>query len=478
MSALASLAKAGRHPPVPVQLSLADDQQLQVLQWLRVLPGKRYVARALWQGREILAKLYVGARAKTKAEEEVEGIQRLREAGLKTPALFDHGQLPDAAWVICEFIANSRDLTQSAALSIEGCLPPSVVDTPDTAQSPLQYAIRAAESVAQLHRASLLQQDIHPGNFLFKGEDCWLIDAGDVAIVSAAADKSRNLGMFFAQLPEAWWPDLWQSYLASGSQQGEPTLEYDTVCAAAWDWQAWRAKDLATKSVRDCTLFAFRQTFRRVESVWRAEAEELAPLLADLDGALARGALLKDGGSATVGLVQWQGRALVIKRYNLKSFTHRLKRCWRPTRAWHSWQAGHRLRVLGVDTPRPVAMVEERFGFFRSRAYLIAECSQGEDLVSVCEKQGGAFLPRLGQALDRLLQIFARHRISHGDFKATNLLWEQGLTLIDLDAVRWHKGDRGWQRAHQKDIRRLLRNWDSESPEAQQLSQALAGHMA
>ena len=67
-----------------------------------------------------------------------------------------------------------------------------------------------------------------------------------------------------------------------------------------------------------------------------------------------------------------------------------------------------------------------------------------------------------------LLKLFAQlveARISHGDFKATNLLWLDGrVILIDLDAMQAHTRNAGWQRAWQKDRQRFIRNWPAASP--------------
>ena len=65
----------------------------------------------------------------------------------------------------------------------------------------------------------------------------------------------------------------------------------------------------------------------------------------------------------------------------------------------------------------------------------------------------------------RMLELFRRHHISHGDLKGTNLLWSSELEVIDLDAIRWHNNQARWQRAYQKDCVRLQRNWQSDSAE-------------
>lgn len=51
-------------------------------------------------------------------------------------------------------------------------------------------------------------------------------------------------------------------------------------------------------------------------------------------------------------------------------------------------------------------------------------------------------------------------RISHGDLKASNLLWYEGrVFLIDLDAMQQHRSPFRYVRAWQRDRARLLRNW-------------------
>ena len=53
----------GRTPQLPLSLALDNGQTLVVEQWLRVLPEQRYVAKAQWQGRTVLAKLVIGSKA-------------------------------------------------------------------------------------------------------------------------------------------------------------------------------------------------------------------------------------------------------------------------------------------------------------------------------------------------------------------------------------------------------------------------------
>ena len=75
-----------------------------------------------------------------------------------------------------------------------------------------------------------------------------------------------------------------------------------------------------------------------------------------------------------------EGEAFVVKRYNIKSRPHAIGRMWRPTRAQRAWQNAHRLRMLGIPTFQPIALIERRVGPFRRDAYLVMRDIGGVDL--------------------------------------------------------------------------------------------------
>ncbi len=465
---LSSLEHAGRAPQLPLAITLPCGE-LVIEQWLRVLPAKRYVARARVGNDTRLVKLFVGSRAEKKAREEAAAIERLVSAGVPTPALIDVGAISgNAAWLFIEYFEDCETLSSKATLDL------SALPEADRACDAGKDAARA---LAKLHNRNLIHRDIHPGNVLFYQQQCWIIDAVEIVAEAEAKEKETNLGLFLAQLPQNWRHALVLSYNAVS----EAPVDYDTVCDLARYWQGKRAEDLSEKSVRDCSLFQVHQSVDDFSAVWRDQADWLMPLLGNLDEVLASAVILKDGASATVGLIEVEGRRVVIKRYNIKSFWHGLKRFWRPTRAWISWQAGIRLRVLGIHTPKPLALKEERLGPFRKRGYLLVEASDGQDLFDLLSdesmSQSGQnveeLLPCVAQEIEQLLVTMEWYHISHGDFKATNLLWEGRLCVIDLDSICWHAKRATWKKAFAKDKARLLRNWSSDSRPYQYLKNLL-----
>jgi len=159
----------------------------------------------------------------------------------------------------------------------------------------------------------------------------------------------------------------------------------------------------------------------------------------------------------------------VVKRYNIKGFWHALKRCSRATRAARSWRNAHRLLMLGIETPMPVALLEKRFGPFRSTSYFVNEYLEGPRAIDFFRSRGGAHKDAVASRIVWILKRLKEERISHGDMKATNIIIH-GLepSLVDLDAMRAHSSQRRFVAAHRKDVKRFMKNW-ADFPEVREL---------
>jgi Lipopolysaccharide kinase (Kdo/WaaP) family len=152
------------------------------------------------------------------------------------------------------------------------------------------------------------------------------------------------------------------------------------------------------------------------------------------------------------------GQAVVIKRYNIKNWRHALGRSIRPTRAAHSWRYAHLLELIGIDSLKPIALLERRCGPLRSTAYFISSCIKAPDLLSIGQQR--ALSDAELDSLQSLLLQMRICRLSHGDLKANNLLVDNGcIAVIDLDALQRHCSAAAFERAFAKDLRRLLKNW-------------------
>jgi tRNA A-37 threonylcarbamoyl transferase component Bud32 len=434
----AELSAAGRDLPAQLAVELGDGASLTVGPVLRLLPGKRLAGPALLGDGQVFAKLYFSSGAARHGVREKRGIQALLAAGLPSPALI-HAE----PWSCGGYAVVTAHLPDALPLD-EGACDADLLAT---------FAL-----FGRLHRAGLIHRDAHLGNVLKSGGQFWLID-GDGIVPAGENERLDNLALLAAQMP-ARWPDLAERALAA---YGSPVATDDLARRIARA-EARRLSAFLAKTVRECSEFCVSRNWEGVTVVRRDRAARLAGLLADPDAALAGGIMLKDGGTCTVVRIDLEGLPVAVKRYNLKNTRHALSRAWRPSRAWQSWIEAQRLSYYGIPTPRPLAVVERRFGPLRGRAYLVTVASEGRSLLDAWSAD---VLPPEDErtALLALLAALRRFRIGHGDLKASNFLIADGrVELIDLDATCQHRSEWRYRRAWQRDRARLLANWPAGSP--------------
>lgn len=169
----------------------------------------------------------------------------------------------------------------------------------------------------------------------------------------------------------------------------------------------------------------------------------------------------KPGDTSTVARIDYAGKDLVVKRYNLKGLGHQIKRAILPTKASVSWENALLLQSLGIPSIRPVALIEERYGWIKRVSYLITEYQEGvlgNDYFS-----SGAYdvaqLQKTIHSVVSLLKSMKKHHLVHDDFQFHNMLIVDGAAvLLDLDHMRQYSGSsKAFEKAHQKDIDHFAR---------------------
>ena len=467
---LADLRRVGRAPVVPLRVDWFE-QQVVVDHWLRVLPGRRYVGRALWNERTVLVKLLVGKGVARAFRQELDGAKTLAQADIVTPKLLESGCNAQGAWLIFEFLESAESLGHAWA---------AVVEEPMLSAAQRGILSEALGVMAHMHLQGVWQADLHLDNLLRHQQQLYVVDGGGVEHERIAQPLSRarvieNLAVFFAQLPAAltpWYAELLDVYSAQNATVTLKASDLDDDIARI---RRWRLKDWMSKVGRDCSQFSVRHSLSGLTAGVRGQLAKLQPVLESPEEWMERGKALKRGGTATVVEAVVNDQRLVVKRYNIKSVGHWLTRFWRPSRAWHSWAQGHRLRFLGIDTPQPLAVIERRRAGLRGRSYLITEHGGNEDII----QRFAAYVDSSPsesdlQALDRLFAAFVREQVSHGDLKGHNILWQHNhWVLIDLDAAQQHSNPRRWRQAYARDRARFLRNWPSDSALYRLLDQRL-----
>ena len=217
----------------------------------------------------------------------------------------------------------------------------------------------------------------------------------------------------------------------------------------------WNAKSVDV--VRDARRFARKassflsNTTLTVESLNGLFAEALPDQV------------LKDDRTTTVVRLDGteNGESFVLKRYNARNRWHTIKRALRQSRASLCWNMSFEFNRVGLNVSEPLMMFEDRLFWLCKDAYFANRLLIGDELLSKLPSMDQAEQASVKRAVLDAFDVLKKSRISHGDMKATNLLWVDGeLYFIDLDAAKKHPWwSLTWRKAHAKDKKRFLKNW-------------------
>lgn len=188
----------------------------------------------------------------------------------------------------------------------------------------------------------------------------------------------------------------------------------------------------------------------------RRGTEEPLDFIERIDALMDKGHILKQDDTTYVSSLTWNGKDVVVKRFNHKGFIHSLRHTIKKSRAHRGWLHGLRLGILEIATPRPLAFIEKRRGLLVWKSYLVTEYVDGPNLYyflrddKTGEEERSAAMQQVAELLDRL----GKYRITHGDLKHSNILiTENGPVLTDLDGMKIHRLKPLFNRWRTKDLK-------------------------
>jgi tRNA A-37 threonylcarbamoyl transferase component Bud32 len=457
------LRTAGRNFSGPFRIRLVNDQGVSELlcrQIVRIIPGKRLVGIGSWERHPVVAKFFLDRlKSRYHAHHEQQGVAALEKAGIATPPILWRGALGSGlvSIIIYRQLEGAREFNQVWQHIKNGRKRTTLLE-------------KVLVVIADMHSAGLRQKDLHLNNFLIVGQTIYTIDTSGLDTRRqgqplAKALCLQNLGLFFAQLPpifDGLIPMVIKAYTAKRKWSIDPRL-LDHLMDCIRQQRKKRQKMILKKIFRESTAYVCLKSAKCFMIYDRQmEGTALMDLLENLDRHIQDSPLLKDGNTCTVARVDLDGKSLVVKRYNIKSTWHGIKRALRATRAWRTWRNAHRLMLLGISTPRPIALLEKRRGPLRSTAYYVSEFVTGPDVYHLMhsERRQEVDQTALADFFVRLIEQLAEDRISHGDLKATNfIVGPKALYVVDLDAMREYRSRWRFVQALRKDCRRLMKNW-------------------
>ena len=457
------LKRRGRRAgPFLLALDSGDSGQLDCREIVRNVPGRRLVCRGEWRGQTVVIKLYLDGRKYWRRE--LEGLQALHAADIPAPQVLYAGtadggtihvivleEITPAATLVSAWVEAGSEARRTALLK------------------------QVLGAIADHHNNGLVQQDIHLDNFLLAGERVVTLDGGGIKAAGlktslALKPALDNLALFFAQFPlevDALVDTVLPAYLTRREWDSRE-LSGRQLRRRAQQRRRWRQRRFLDKVFSNCSAFACDRKWWHNRVYDRTlESAELIKVLIEPDVSLQYPdtRILQQGDDSTLWLSRIGERRIVVKRYNVNGMWQGILRAVRDSGAAVSWRNAHRLVQYGIATARPVALVEERFGPLRGRAWYLSEYVAGETAAVLCEAGEAAETSGSGaviSALASLLQQLKRCRICHGNMDASSfILAEHGPVVIDLDAMQEYSSRFVFRRHWRTDMRNFMRNWDA-----------------
>lgn len=444
----------------PFQLSIRHSfskkqiESLTCTALLRAIPGRRQVYDALWNDRDVIVKVFSHKiSAKRHLKREWRGLKLLQARGLSSPEPLFTGQTEDGQLaVVVEKIADPSTVLDVLAETTEKA-------------AKLDLLVLVCKELAKQHSKGVLQKDLHLGNFLLGGDKVFAVDAGQMQFFSHQVTRKRGI----SQLA------LLVCYLPASD-----TKSIARLCEEYFKARGWRLK----KS--DEVLFRRQLTMHRKRGVRKGlkkclrtskrhlrikagrylavfdkgfcQGAEPLDFIEQIDALMNKGQVLKNGNTCYVSRAIWDGKDIVVKRYNHKGLIHSLRHTIKRSRAHRGWLHGHQLRMLNIATPKPLAYIEQRRGPLVWKSYLVTEYVRGYRLYDFLQdsKISQEERSKVTQLIKQLLDELGKHRITHGDLKHSNILvTDNGPVLTDLDGVKVHKWNWIYRMRRRKDLRRF-----------------------
>jgi tRNA A-37 threonylcarbamoyl transferase component Bud32 len=430
---------------------------------LRNLPDKRLVCSGTCGNHQVVVKIFLSPkRAEKHRLREQKGLAALARSGVCAPEILLEGNLdPERNPVI---ILKKIDPATSLDRAWEKA---------ENTKQRGEVLKQVMEVVALQHESGIFHEDMHLGNFMLSENNLYALDGAAVRTrhlghplpIKKSLD---NLALFFAQIYPQFdplIPDAFRSYLQKRKWRYTDEI-LERLEKKISKKRQYRQRKYLKKIYRKSSAHVCKKSLHKFIICDRSlYTREMENFLENPDVYFTSSNVLKNGNSSTVARVNVDGHDLVIKRYNIKNRLHGLSRAFRPSRAWISWKNAHRLNILGIATPAPVAMIENRLGPLRSKAYFIARYAEGKDIGRMAKfgdiSEKTATL--LAVLFTGLIKKLADSDIAHGDLKASNFfLSGQNLVVMDLDAMHKYLIKSFLRRRVEKDCNRLLKNWENE----------------
>ncbi len=425
---------------------------------LRAVPGNRQIYDARWNNKAVIVKIFSKKFfAHHHLKREWRGLNLLHKCRLNAPKPLFFGQTTDRRWAI----VTGKIVDSSTALE--------VFNGAEDDQDRFKILVLVCKELARQNDKGIFQKDLHLGNFLVLEDTVYALDPARIKFFHQPLFRAKSIS---------------QLALLSCYLRDDDIELFVKLCKEYFDVRDWcfdetqkalvlknrnrHRKEQIKKGLKKCMRTSKRvlkiRTSRHFALVDRSFIDSVNPIdfIKQIDSLMDAGRILKKGNTSYVSRINFIGKDIVVKRYNHKGLIHSLRHAIMGSRARRNWLHGHRLGMLNIPTPKPLAFIEIRKNMLIWSSYIVNEYIDGQKINNFLKLLGTAGQQKKNviDKTEALLEKLYRFHIIHSDLKPSNILVSKDAPfLIDLDSIRIHRTglflEKGYRRMSVNFHRRL-----------------------
>jgi len=412
--------------------------------------------------KEYIKHLFVPTKART--EWEVGNALRSNDIKTALPLAISEGKR--GLLMVTETVTNSEELMEFFTANYVSFLSEGKEFEKRMLLNKLAVFIR------DIHEKGFCHYDLHAGNILIKfnkeqnvtGYDLYLMDLHRVKIFKSVSTNKRifNLAQIFNSLSSIMTMsdkiDFIQSY--GDSAFGNVTDEKELVRQI--DEQSSKIRNIHYRSrrkrcLKESSVFS-RRMIANMKMFFRKgyDTDSLHELIEKHNSALINNdsaVIMKCDSKTALTRHAFKDKTVqnvVVKQYRVGCFGCLLKNLFRGSAGRKAWVAGNGLRVYGLNTPLPLALLEKKRSGITTGSYLIMEEVKDslemdryilKNLVNRKDiKKKKALISNIANTLGEM----HNHNIFHHDLKTCNIMVKENgksfdFTFLDFDKVSFNE---------------------------------------
>jgi tRNA A-37 threonylcarbamoyl transferase component Bud32 len=317
--------------------------------------------------------------------------------------------------------------------------------------------IELAMTVRKFQEAGLFHQDLHGGNFLWKGDFLFLTDLHRAQIVKPLSLNQRlwDLSHLFHSLRSMWGEEEQLQFLNQyfegrfdDSQKREILHQKIHPVMGRLQKRQWRSR--TKRCLKESTEFTVQREkgiryFHRKDfplDRLKRVMEEHRDLVRERPFSL-----IKYSPEVIVSILNDEGERICLKQFCYPHFWGQVKEHFRRSKGLKAWMAANGMRARGIPSLKPLALVERKNWIGLKESFLFMETLADDQEMDRYILKGFADLNKKRlfiKAFARWLDGLHKMSLYHKDMKTCNILVsERGETwdfhLLDFEDIRMNE---------------------------------------